>query len=253
MIYLVPEFRSSIGDDTFWTWFNREFPSEFDPPESINEDDRVLQYAMLGPSPVKGGKKIACLWELYPEMKRFGLSDKQQKIEKMKECYESCELKTVSSKSLLDYYPEATVLPIGVDTELFKPKDKNEMRLRHHIPLNRKVGFWAGTAHPMKGLDRKAQYQKENPDVYWITVFKDSKLSQEHLAELINCADFGLFTSRLRPYFMTEWEMMACNLPIVDISGMQRDFEPSANPRSNVLDLGWDRVATKQQWTEFLQ
>jgi glycosyltransferase involved in cell wall biosynthesis len=253
VIYLVPEFKSSIGDDTFWTWFKREFPSEYDPPDEVSDSDRILQYAMLGPSKVKGGKKVACLWELYPELQRFGLSDKQQKIDRMHACYASSELKTVSSRALLDYYPNATVLPIGVDTDLFRPRNKEAMRLKHRIPLDRKVGFWAGTNHPMKGVDRKAKYQKENPDVFWITVFKDAKLTQQHLSELMSCADFGLFTSRLRPYFMTEWEMMACNLPIVDISGMERDFVPSAKPRDDVFYLGWDRQMTKRQWAEFLQ
>ena len=252
MIYLVPEFKNSIGDDTFWTWFAREFPSSFDPPEKVNPEDRVLQYAMLGPSPVRGGKKVACLWELYPEMQAYGLADNPVKIQKMHQCFEQSDLKTTSSLAMLDYYPGATILPIGVDTDLFCPKDKEEMRLKHRIPLDRKVGFWCGTDHPMKGYDRKIKYQAENPDIFWITVFKDSQTPQSTLAELMNCADFALFTSRLRPYYMTEWECMACNVPIIDISGLKRDFVPSETPRDDVMRLGWSREQTKKAWAEFL-
>jgi hypothetical protein len=51
---------------------------------------------------------------------------------------------------------------------------------------------------------------------------------------------------------MVEWEAMACDLPVVDISGLERDFIPSAHPRADVMRLGWSRHDALPKWKEFL-
>lgn len=237
MIYLNPENASSLGEDTFWTWFNREFPSTFHVEQST-PDDWVLQYAVLGPRP---GKTVALLWELYAEMKKYGVGNDDFKIQRMKACYEESPYKVVSSKSQLEFYPGSKILPIGVDTDLFKP-DKKEHEGR--------VGFWCGTDHHMKGKDRLHQYARSHPEVKWNIVSKDDRLPQTRIAELMNESDFILLTGRLRPYFMIEWEAMSCDLECVDISGMERDFTP--NGRQGVFDQGWSRHQAKEAWKTYL-
>jgi hypothetical protein len=66
------------------------------------------------------------------------------------------------------------------------------------------------------------------------------------------CSDFLLACGRLRPWFMVEWEAMACNLPVIDVSDLEREFPVSRNPRSDVLLHGWDRVTAKKTWLEYL-
>ncbi len=249
MIYLVPEVKSGLGEDTFWTWFHREISSSFDLPENLKSEDWVLQYATLGPA--KGGRKVALLWELYAEMKKQGLESSDYKINKMKEAYEDSAFNIVSSPSMLEFYPHSKVMPIGVDTDIFTPRNRVDMRNKHGFGEG-KLYFWCGTSHPMKGEDRLKSYAREHPDVGWIACTKERSVSQVILSELMNCADFALFTGRLRPYFMVEWEAMACDLPVIDISGMERDFIPGEHPRQDVLEQGWSRHQAKEEWLRFL-
>jgi len=253
MIYLCPEVKSGLGEDTFWPWFEREFAeSSFAVPTQAHPEDFILQYATLGPPAVNGGTTVALLWELYPEMKKYGLSHDDEKIKRMNECAAACDIKTVSCRTMQEYYGnDAIVVPIGVDTDLFVPMDKKAMRKKHGFG-SETIGFWCGTDHPMKGKDRLLSHAEKHPAIKWIRVSKKDRLPQKKLAELMNCCDFGLFTGRLRPYFMVEWELMACDIPVVDISGCERDFIPADRPRKSVFDNGWSRHQAKERWQQLL-
>lgn len=250
MIYLNPQNRSSLGDDTFWTWFHREFPSSFDIPEQIGSRDVVLQYSVMGRSHVQGGTRVALLWELHPEMIHQRIEGHWDPVmDKIRDCERHSDRRVVSSPTMRSFYESSDLLPIGVDTDLFCPRNKKEMRDKHGYG-DGTYGFWCGTTHQMKGYDRFQSYAASRPEIKWISVMKEQALPQATLAELMCCADFGLFTGRLRPYFMVEWEMMSCDLPIVDISGMERDFAPGG--REKVLELGWSRHQAKEAWAKYL-
>ena len=64
----------------------------------------------------------------------------------------------------------------------------------------------------------------------------------------MNCCDFFLCTSRLRPYYMTELEAMSANLPFVFVEDIQKDFIPSDNPREDIFKYEWDRNKIKNKW-----
>lgn len=241
MIYLSPQVRSGLGEDTFWTWFHREFKSSFDVPSEINANDVVLQYSTLGASRVKGGKKVALLWELHPEMVKRGMGGADV-MPAIRECEALSDFRVIASPIMAEFYADAKVLPIGVDTDLFKPMQG--MKEKHGICAG-EYGFWSGTSHPMKGSDRI--------NVPCIRVPKKPPKPQKVLAELMNCADYLLVCSRLRPFFMVEWEAMACGLPVRNISGLEKDFVPSSNPRDDVFRLGWSRHQAKELWRDFLQ
>src|SRR3990167_254505 len=114
MIYLAPEVRSGLGEDTFWTWFNREIPSSFKVPARLNDEDWLLPYATLGKSRVPGGRKLALLWELYPEMKAQGVGGDDARIAAMKECARTCEFRTAPSPQMAEFFEgEVRILPIG--------------------------------------------------------------------------------------------------------------------------------------------
>lgn len=253
MIYLSPESKSSIGDDTFWTWFERNFVCSFDIPNKLNPSDAILQYSVLGAPRVEGGKKIGLMWEMYPELIKQGVDgDWAQFIPKIKECQAACDYNVVQSPLVQEFYDRTYILPIGVDTDLFCPRDKAEMRKKHGFQPDQKLGFWCGTAHPMKGMDRLFQYSKEHPEYQWIVVDKWTNWkSQRDMAELMSCADIGLFTGRLRPFYMVEYEMMASDLPIIDISGLEREFIPTG--RDKIFQMGWSRYQAKEAWYKFLR
>lgn len=270
MIYLNAEVVSGLGEDTFWTWFHREFPSSvFDEPSALEDEDIVLRYSTLGFLPVRG-KQLALCWELYPAMRdRFGISSWDDKIAMVHEAARYATYRTVASEiTRRDYeqYGSVDIIPIGVDTDLFRPLDnKRELRERYGLPQDREIGVWVGTMHPMKGYALLLEYAKKHPAVHWITICKTEHeavampgasafvhTTQQVSCELINAADFFLSTSLLRPYFMAEWEAMACDIPMRIIGEPHKEFVPSQHPREDVLALGWDRRSVKKLWEQFL-
>lgn len=271
MIYLVPECASALGDDTFWTWAQREFPnSVMGAPINVTKDDAILQYSTMGASKFPE-HTIALLWELYPEMKamKVDLGGVDGRIATINECCATAARRVVASSLMVPYYEQSgkhiDVIPLAVDTDLFRPYDKTAMRAKYGIPTDRKVGFWSGTEHPMKGFDQMKVYAAQHPEIFWIVVWTHpwsrgnfpgypnfGSVPQCQLSELMSCADFYLSCSRLRPFYMTEWEAMACNLPMTIPSGIQKDFVPSANPRDDIFRLGWDRASAKKTWLNYI-
>lgn len=271
MIYLNPEVVGALGEDTFWSWFKREFPSStFSVPYRLRHDDIILRYSTLG-FVGRAGKSLALLWELYPEMKAcLESAEWDGRIEKTNECARYSTYRTAASKLVIPYYGAygvVDILPIGVDTDLFHPMSgKPALREKYGIPQDREVGLWCGTTHPMKGFDLLRSYAAQNPDIHWVVVWKWSAeagnlsgainlttVSQQALSELMNTADFFLCTSQLRPYYMVEWEAMACNLPMRVIGRGDKDFVPSQNPREDVLAHHWDRPTAKKLWAQYLE
>jgi glycosyltransferase involved in cell wall biosynthesis len=269
MIYLNAEVISGLGEDTFWTWFKREFPSSsFETPKELNSEDVVLRYSTLGFLPLVG-KQIALCWELYPEMKRFfHINQWDPIINKVRETARYATYRTVATEySISDYseFGSVDVIPIGVDCDKFKPlQNKEELRIKYNIPLGIRVGIWVGTLHPMKGFMELAKYASLHPDIHWIVVWKWApeagvfpgasnfvKVEQQVLVELINASDFFLFTSLLKPYYMSEWEAMACDIPIINI-GTEREFKIPDEPRKEVFKRGWDRESVKMRWSNYL-
>ena len=270
MIYLNAEVVSGLGEDTFWTWFKREFAtSVFKEPTELEDCDVVLRYSTLGFLPVIG-KQVALCWELYPAMKeRFGLTLWDDKIAAINETARYATYRTVGSElTRADYegFGSVEVIPIGVDVDLFRPlPNKEELRAKYDLPTGGEIGVWVGTAHPMKGFVLLLEYARHHPDIHWIIICKTEHESltmsgassfvhipQQTCCELINAADFFLSTSLLRPFFMAEWEAMACNVPVRIIGDPHKEFTPSADPRNDLLGRGWDRPAVKKRWEEFL-
>lgn len=271
MIYLNCEVKSGLGEDTFWTWFEREFPgSSFEVPKKLNDDDILLRYSTLGFLPIEG-KQMALCWELYPEMKDlFNTACFDDRMKKVENAARYATYRTVATNETVknyEKYGQTVVIPIGVDTDLYKPlKNKKALREKYNLPKDKKIGIWIGTYHPMKGISKLLEYASLNPDVEWIIIWKwemeelkiDNvhsfvKIKQAQICELLNAADFFLSTSQLRPYYMSEWEAMATNIPFVFYGNSDREFYPSKNPRDDVMRLGWDRKHTKEKWAKLLK
>lgn len=270
MIYLNAEVVSGLGEDTFWTWFKREFPSSsFDIPTHLKDDDILLRYSTLGFLPIPG-KQIALCWELYPEMKEKFRSDQWDSV--ITKVYQTARYSTYRTTAtaftvpFYEQYGTVDIIPIGLDTEVFRSiLNKEFLRNKYEIPQDKRVGIWVGTTHPMKGFPALLEFARENPDIYWIIIWKWEmeagfmagaknfvKVPQQDLCELINAADFFLSCSKLSTFFMAEWEAMACNIPMVILNKEEKEFQPSANPREDVIRLKWDRKSVKKQWEEYL-
>ncbi|GHV90777.1 hypothetical protein AGMMS50268_12800 [Spirochaetia bacterium] len=270
MIYLNCEVKSGLGEDTFWTWFKREFPSSsFNVPKKLKDEDILLRYSTLGFLPIEG-KQVALCWELYPQMKELFASNQYDAIlKKVYECARYSTYRTVATDmSIKDYqkFGSVDVIPIALNTDLYKSlNNKQELRKKHNLPIDKEIGIWIGTNHPMKGYAELLKYASENPAIYWIVIWKWEreampmdgasnfiKISQEQINELLNAADFFASTNRLQSYFMSEWEAMAANIPFRLIGNEANvEFVPSNNPRNDVFERGWDRISAKKKWESF--
>ena len=271
MIYLNCEVKSGLGEDTFWTWFEREFPgSSFDTPAKLNDEDILLRYSTLGYLSIEG-KQMALCWELYPEMRDYfntACFDDRARVVANTARYST--YRTVATPMTVknyDKYGQVEVIPIGVDTDMYRPlKSKNKLREKYNLPKNKKIGVWIGTFHPMKGVAKLLEYATLNPEIEWVLIWKwemeelkiDNahnfvKIKQAQICELLNAADFFLSTSQLSPYYMAEWEAMATNIPFVFFGNAEREFYPSKNPRDDVFSMGWDRKSVKQKWIDFFE
>jgi len=268
VIYLQPEVASAYGEDTFWTWAKREFPkSTFAEPVSLNDEDIIFQYSVLG-APKVPGKSLALCWEMYPLMKEaLGGNDLDEKIARCFDAAKNCTYRAVGSwvtEHWYEQYGPVMKIPVGVDTDLFKPLyNKFNLRKKYNLPLYETIGIWLGTSHPMKGYRYLAEYAAAHPYVHWITVTYSSpifmpgatrfqSIDQVTYNELLNAADFYLSTSQLQPFFMCEWEALAADTKMI-IAGVEpKEFVPGNRPRKQVFDIGWDRHSLKKTLVDFL-
>ncbi len=273
MIYLSPTVRSGYGEETFWVWFEKQFQNwSYNLPPDYNENDIILRYSLNGPLIAKPAKVVALCWELYPEMKiALNNSSWDGVINTTFKTAKHSDRITVASKFAKPFYEpygNVDILPIGVDTELFKPysnEEKYKLKIKYNIPLDKEIGFWCGTAHPMKGFKNVQKYANENPNIYWIILWYSNDVSnfigygQQHrqvnqqvIVELMNCADFQLSASLLRPYYIIEYEGMSCNLKQRKIVNIEKDFESGDNPRDAIFENKWDRITCKKVWEEYI-
>lgn len=272
-IYLSPVVRSGYGEETFWVWFEKKFKnSSYKLPKAYKKGDVLLRYSTKGPLKAKNLKTIALCWELLPEMKTvLGSNEWDATIETTYETAKNADKIVVASRFSVPYYEKygkVDILPIGVDTDLFRPysdKEKYELKIKYGIPLNVEVGFWCGTTHKMKGFQNVQKYADENPNIYWIIVWYGERgnfvgngqehylVNQQKMAELMNCANFQLSASILRPYYIIEYEGMACNLPQRKIVDIEKDFEAGNNPRDVIFEKKWDRHSAKILWEDYIK
>ena len=271
IIYLNPvELKGALGEDTFWTWFDRVFDNTIcGVPEKLEPHDVVLHYSVKGAAK-HSDQTICLLWELYPEMAvQLNTGVYKRQMASIDQAARSCRGLTTSSELMKGYYEpygKVDVLPIAVNTELFKPlKDKAALRKKYGIPKKKRVVFWGGNTHTFKGPHLLRSWAAENPDVHIIAVwtykhFSDQlegasnfvQVPQQQLVELLNCADQFLCTSLLRPYYMVEWEAMATDLPFIFANDLERDFIPSKSPRDDVFERKWDRESAKGVWENYI-
>lgn len=271
MIYLSPMVYKFPGVDTWWEWFGRNFTTSHDLPIVYNPDDVVLRYSTKGAIHAAPGKSIAMCWELLPELKRvFNTNQWDVPIQATYEAALSCTHRIITTEFCrADYEPYGNVdfLPLGVDTDLFRPYTEDEkynLKVKYGIPLAKEIGFWCGSNHPMKGYHKLVQYAKENPKIFWILVWYSERgeqlpqckeftsVPQTVLVELMNCADFQLGVSILHPYYIVEYEGMACNLKQRKITNLEKDFEPGDNPRDVIFERKWDRLTCVETYRNYL-
>lgn len=190
-------------------------------------------------------------------------------IKKQKAALSGADLVIAVSRDIANWYKvKASVIPIGIDMNIFKPMDKMALREKYNIPLDRFVKIYVGSSHLVKGWDILQKEIKNDQNNFYVLVFKDEKLPemlfenvkifnrvpQTTLAELYNCADVYIGRSRVESLWLTPIEAMFCNVP-VDVSreGIFKDWYPeNKNPREQVFRRGLSREEMIMRWNKVI-
>ena len=146
--------------------------------------------------------------------KTFGLSEYFKRLVLKKVNYiisVTKELKNIVPQEKL------SIIPPGIDLNLFKPISKIKARQKLKLPLNEKIVlFPADPNRKEKRFDLTKQtidnLKKEGMDIILITL---GDVKYENVPYYMNAADVVLFTSDYEASPMVIKEAMACNIPIV--------------------------------------
>jgi len=200
---------------------------------------------------------------------RLGNDFYSQNIKKQKSALSSADLIVAVSQDIANHYDvKARIIPIGVDANLFKPMDKDSLRRKHKIPLDKFVKIYVGSTHPVKGWDLIKDEIERNKDSFYILILKDKqavklyyrnvkifqRVPQRILTELYNCADLYVGRSRVESLWLTPTEAMFCNVPVdVTKTGIFADWYPeNKNPRQEAFERELDKQTMVRKWKELI-
>ena len=112
--------------------------------------------------------------------------------------------------------PDVTILPCGVDTDLFRPAPQAEARHQVGLPADQPVILFVGAPRPEKRLPlieaAVARLQETQPAARLTCVHNEPR---EVVARYLNAADVLILASVAEGAPMVVREAMACNLPVV--------------------------------------
>lgn len=162
------------------------------------------------------------------------IQDNLRKMGRSSHCqtnnFRTAEYIITNSNEVDKYYNERETyqIPLGVDSKLFYPKNKYEMREKNNIDNKWKnVGIFVGAMNEVKGWTRILNIIDKHKDIYWIVVSKHNenlkrdnmivynKIDQNKLCELHNCADFFIIASPSETQCLAAIESCLCNIPII--------------------------------------
>lgn len=272
MIQINPTTRTQVlNDDNFWDWFQREFDAVY-----YNGYIPGTRDILINSSFHRVDHSPDCTINLHLELMKE-IYDKypiyngyKPNVEDILHNCKSSKMTVIPSHLMYYHYrsycKRLEVIPIGVNMDKFKPlSNKQELQDKYKLPKNKRIGFWSGNTGMWRGYDDLINFCKNNSDVYWIfNHYRNEKIkwpgmhsqvhyrvSQETINELLNASDFYLCTNQLGPYYMSDWEAIASDVPIIDTVSIPREFY-SKPSRDKMIKAGWDREDVKFTWQEII-
>ena len=156
-------------------------------------------------------------------------------------------------------YPEYDfeLIPVGVDSDLFKPMNKTEVRTELGF-MHEQIGIFVGNFSEVKGWSKVRECIEHFPEIKWILVSKYSesfnspnvhvynRIPQSLLAKLLNCADFFIIGSPVETQCLAAIEACLCDIPVVMRNvGIFKEF--TEEERSKVGIFGEDFISAIQE------
>lgn len=134
-----------------------------------------------------------------------------------------------------------TIIPNGIDTDIFAPQDQKEARKKLNLPINKKIVLFiahGGLKNEFKGgiyVKEMAKRYMNNSEIIFVCVGGDKECQYENiferqsinnkttLREYYSSADVLLFPSTAENFPLVILEAMACGLQIVafDVGGVK--------------------------------
>ncbi len=118
------------------------------------------------------------------------------------------------------------IIPLGVDDNLFIPKDKEALRKKYGI-TGKQVGIFVGDLTQVKGWPEVKAIIEKHSEITFIVVAKSeltyqasnvlmfNRLEQAVLSELYNCSDFFILGSKVETQCLAAIEACLCNVPVL--------------------------------------
>lgn len=156
-------------------------------------------------------------------------------------------------------YPEYDfeIIPVGVDSNLFVPMNKFEIRKEFGYKDER-IGIFVGNFSEVKGWSKVRECIEHFSEIKWILVSKYdesfiapnvvvyNRISQLLLAKLLNCADFFIIGSPVETQCLAAIEACLCNIPVIMQNvGIFTQF--SEEERSKIGLFGGDYILAIQE------
>lgn len=119
------------------------------------------------------------------------------------------------------------IIPIGIDSELFRPLNKTKLRKKYNYIDSDKIGIFVGDFSPVKGWNEIRSCVLARQDVKWVLVTKKdetfeaenarvfNKISQQKLAELLSLSDFFILGSPIETQCLAALEACLCDTPVL--------------------------------------
>nr|WP_245323820.1 glycosyltransferase family 4 protein [Methanomicrobium sp. W14] len=205
--------------------------------KSFNEDIDIFQaeyipHSSIIPALMKGKKPLVLKFHgddglIYPYKNHFNRALFNHSVSHADHII-TCSKALKSSLISLGVKPDKiTPIANGVDTNRFRPMNKQICRDNFKIPGESCVCLYAGRIHPMKGIFEIIESAKLNSDVTFIfggpgpvpnhpenCIFLGD-INPENMPLLMNAADFLVLPSHSEGLGLVLLESLACEVPVI--------------------------------------
>lgn len=237
----------SLDKRTVWAGWDYEYKAREYIKNNVPETSLIIQNATFIWTI---SDEIHTICFLQDDLRWMGRKNAQQELN-LKLADKIATNTVLTSLSYRDFPCE--IIPVGLDTDLFKPGNKTELRKKYGLPEQKKIGIFVGSFSEVKGWSKVQSCFQTYSDYHWIAISKYeesfvapnvtvfNRLHQDVLAELLSSADFFIIGSPVETQCLAALEALLCWIPVVmPFTWIFTDF--SQADRDNLWVFGNDLV-----------